>query len=212
MRKRYHIVIIFVLLLTGLAGQSQYYYADTITVSLTLSQGRIDSIRNGLREKELSETMIDGLIEKLVQSHNQLQSINGRTVTLRGDTSFVDLEYPLEFITRRKFIVLNGRVMSPDSKSKEKADTEMSDSSRIFKPTGNKRTIKGYECDEFKSLDGNFIVWTSPQLPSTINPGINHQNLTGAILGYTVHMGNNAITRSQVTVIGEKKRLKYAEF
>ena len=162
-------------------------------------------MRSNMRAQGLSESTIDGIISNFAKSYSNMRSIQSRTVTLEGDSCFVELNYNSSkaetfVMPGNKIVMVKGNLYRQDSKSKELVYSNIDDSSRMFKATGQKRTVMGYECWEYISLDGVYVVWVNKDLPSTLNPGISHINIPGAILGYETRMGN-AITRSQLIKI-----------
>jgi hypothetical protein len=208
MRNSCRFPLAFLILLHGLCSKAQYYYSDTLAFDITTTQGQRDTLRNQLKEKGFSEMMIDGIISNVERTYKNRESIKGRTVIVRGDSSFIELNYApgkgeVFVMTNKNLLVKNGRLFSQDPVSKEYIESKIEDSSRVFNSTGRYRMILGYECSEYKSLNHIYTVWITTKLPSAVNPGISHSNLPGAILGYEVNMGK-ATTRSGIVKIPER--------
>ena len=182
-------------------GQAQYVYSDTISFNLTISPKQKDSMYLQLQEKGFSEITIQDIIETMSRNTN-LQLVKGRTVTLRNDTSFVELNYfntetETFNLKNNKFVMVNGKLYSENTSTGKWETGKAADSTITFAPTGKTRKILEFDCIEYVSLDNAFTVWVNPTSKNTINPGIIHKNLPGAIWGFHANRENSS-TRSQL--------------
>lgn len=86
--------------------------------------------------------------------------------------------------------MLDGRIYKQDSRSKEYFKSRIEDSTANFTATGRTKKILGFDCQEYRSLNNVYKVWTTTLLPSAINPGVTEVNLPGAIMGVEMDMFN----------------------
>lgn len=77
----------------------------------------------------------------------------------------------------------------------------LSSSKKQFVPTGKKKSILQYECDEYLSTDSTCYIWVTTELPDYINPGIRKGSVKGAVLGFQLK-GQLTITKCILTRFG----------
>ena len=193
--ERYNRLLIVFFLFAGLkvsAQNVQYIYADTIFAGKV--EVNWDLLRDKLEERDLPDDIIDGIISYQKKKHAERRTILNRTVYLRDDSCFIELNSRSTFKninytgSNPRLLMLDGRLYSQDSRSKEYVKARKEDSTVNFTATGRTKKILGYECQEYRSLNNVYTVWTTTLLPSVINPGITKVNLPGAIMGVEIDM------------------------
>jgi|GEM_PF-4016591 hypothetical protein len=199
MRKFIHLVLLAKTFSTCFYAQAQYVYSDTISLNLTISPHQKDSMYMELKEKGFPESTIQDIIESMSR-HTNLQLIKERSVIVRNDTSFVELNYfntETETFNLKgdRFIMVNGKLVTGNASKTDWEAARVPDSTMTFVPTGSSRNILGIDCVEYVSLDHVFTVWVDPTFKQAVNPGIINKNLPGAIMGFHARK-DKSFTRS----------------
>ncbi len=188
-------------------AQVQYSceYTDTLNAALTFSESHEKDMRQKLWEQGLSENKIEGIIEQYKKNMKRSFSIvQERKVTVKEDSAFFELQVKESsgqvFLSGRKSnekgLYAHGEVFRYIGPTEEYVLSENPEDSRLFTSTGLFVNILGYDCEEYQSINGQYKIWVTGELPSSINPGVAVKNVEGAVLGFEFRSDQDAVTRS----------------
>jgi hypothetical protein len=209
-------MLIILLMISGLihlASGQQYYrciYKDSMGIVNFDSQ--IESMRNGLVEKGAPPEIADLLLEKIFPGVESFSRTLTRTVSVYADSAIIEVDFESDtghnkvrvhyLVKNNKLMVKNGRLFHFNISLGEFKESTEKTGAAFFTPAFEKEKILGFPCEVYRSLDSSVRIWVSPELPSTINPGIavHNDNIVGAILRFEV-INENAFTASQIQSI-----------
>lgn len=180
------LILLFPIILNVVISYSQSSYrcefADTMISVIPDSLFRWLGSKNNLSHKA---------IEKILEQHKTnppskyyLKSVRaGKDQTIISiDKGSVGGDFTIK--TFDSLLYRNDELFHEASTSSGFSDKPWDRPKKVFRGTGKKLSILGYECDEFISTDSSCHIWITEELPGYINPGARTNNVKGAVLGF----------------------------